>query len=61
MCDINNRNPQGSDRPTVSTSDRRLSMQGLMALPLATILADFYLAHAEANNAAAPVLILLHE
>ena len=31
MCDIENCNPQGSDRPTVSASDRRLFMQGLMA------------------------------
>ena len=59
-------------------------MQGLMALPLATILADVDLAHAEAgkgmmitestsagkdvsayfakaDNAAAPVVILIHE
>ena len=84
MCDIENCNPQGSDRPTVSASDRRLFMQGLMALPLATILADVDLAHAEASkgmmitertsagkdvsayfakadNAAAPVVILIHE
>jgi len=84
MCDIENCNPQGSDRPTVSASDRRLFMQGLMALPLATILADVDFAHAEASkgmmitertsagkdvsayfakadNAAAPVVILIHE
>ena len=50
MCDMDNCNPQGSDRPTVSASDRRLFMQGLMALPLATILADVDLAHAEASK-----------
>ena len=84
MCDIENCNPQGSDRQTVSASDGRLFMQGLMALPLATILADADLAHAEASkgmmitestsagkgvsayfakadNAAAPVVILIHE
>ena len=50
MCDIDNCNPQGSDRPTVSASDRRLFMQGSMALPLATIPADVDLAHAGASN-----------
>ena len=50
MCDIENCNPQGSDTPTVSASDRRLFMQGLMASPLATILADVDLAHAEASK-----------
>ena len=84
MSDIENCNPQGSGWPTVSASDRRLFMQGLMALPLATILADVDLAHAEASkgmmitestsagkdvsvyfakadDAAAPVVILIHE
>ena len=50
MCDIKNCNPQGADRPTVSASDRCLFMQGLMALPLETILADVDLAHAEASK-----------
>ena len=50
MCDIENCHPQGSNRPTVSASDRRLFMQGLMALPLATIPADVDLAHAEAGK-----------
>jgi carboxymethylenebutenolidase len=84
MCDINNCKPQGSDRPTVAASERSLFMQGLMALPLVTFLADVDLAHAEASkgvmiteststgqnvsayfakadNAAAPVVILIHE
>jgi len=50
MCDIENCNPERLNRPTISDADRRLFMKGMMALPLATILADVDLAHAEASK-----------
>jgi len=50
MCDIEICNPNQPNRPKVSETDRRLFMKGMLALPLAAILADVDLAHAEASK-----------
>ncbi len=50
MCDINHCNPLATQKPKISAQDRRLFLAGALALPLATILADLDLAHAEAGK-----------
>ena len=48
MCDLENCDPNDLSRPSVSPTDRRLFLAGALALPLATILANVYLAEAQA-------------
>ena len=48
MWDLENSDPNDVSRPSVSTTDRRLFLAGVLALPLATIPANVELAEAQA-------------
>lgn len=50
MCELDNCLANRPPAPTISDQQRRLFVKGLVALPLATILADAGLAHAQAQR-----------